>query len=175
MDIVLSVKGVQNTLVVFDDRLTLADRSFAEGGKDLWNKPLVRSGVEFVGSFFKSDERTILFEQIDSINYSEPTFLGNGHLAFSLGGKAGMGKLGAAFSGNSFVFDKKAKDEALRAKEYIEKRIVEISRASNQPSITNVINEASQADELLKFKKLLDSGVITQEEFDAKKKQILGL
>jgi len=34
---------------------------------------------------------------------------------------------------------------------------------------------ASSADELKKFKDLLDSGVITQEEFDAKKKQLLGL
>ena len=33
----------------------------------------------------------------------------------------------------------------------------------------------SSADELKKFKELLDSGVITQEEFDAKKKQLLGL
>lgn len=33
----------------------------------------------------------------------------------------------------------------------------------------------SSADELKKFKDLLDSGVITQEEFDAKKKQLLGL
>lgn len=33
----------------------------------------------------------------------------------------------------------------------------------------------SNADELKKFKDLLDSGVITQEEFDAKKKQLLGL
>ena len=31
------------------------------------------------------------------------------------------------------------------------------------------------ADELKKFKELLDMGVITQEEFDAKKKQLLGL
>ena len=30
-------------------------------------------------------------------------------------------------------------------------------------------------DELKKYKELLDSGVITQEEFDAKKKQLLGL
>ena len=35
--------------------------------------------------------------------------------------------------------------------------------------------ELSAADEILKFKNLLDSGVITQEEFDAKKKQLLGL
>lgn len=33
----------------------------------------------------------------------------------------------------------------------------------------------SAADELKKFKELLDMGVITQEEFDAKKKQLLGL
>ena len=31
------------------------------------------------------------------------------------------------------------------------------------------------AEELKTFKELLDSGVITQEEFDAKKKQLLGL
>lgn len=34
---------------------------------------------------------------------------------------------------------------------------------------------ASAADELKKFKELLDMGIITQEEFDAKKKQLLGL
>ena len=34
---------------------------------------------------------------------------------------------------------------------------------------------SSSADELKKYKELLDSGVITQEEFDAKKKQLLGL
>lgn len=46
--------------------------------------------------------------------------------------------------------------------------------------ITEKINASqtqtsSDADEILKFKNLLDSGIITQEEFDAKKKQILGL
>jgi hypothetical protein len=33
----------------------------------------------------------------------------------------------------------------------------------------------SSADELKKFKELFDGGVITQEEFDAKKKELLGL
>lgn len=42
------------------------------------------------------------------------------------------------------------------------------------PSAAPVQN-VSAADELAKFKKLLDDGVITQEEFDAKKKQLLGL
>jgi len=40
---------------------------------------------------------------------------------------------------------------------------------------TTIIQEASKADELKKYKELLDQGVISQEEFDAKKKQLLGL
>ena len=35
--------------------------------------------------------------------------------------------------------------------------------------------DSSSIDELKKFKSLLDDGVITQEDFDAKKKEILGL
>ena len=36
-------------------------------------------------------------------------------------------------------------------------------------------SQISVADEIKKFKELLDMGAITQEEFDAKKKQLLGL
>ena len=39
--------------------------------------------------------------------------------------------------------------------------------AEQQPS--------SAADEILKYKSLLDNGIVTQEEFEAKKKQLLGL
>ncbi len=39
----------------------------------------------------------------------------------------------------------------------------------------SVIPDKSNADELKKYKELFDSGIITQEEFDAKKKQLLGL
>jgi len=49
----------------------------------------------------------------------------------------------------------------------------------NKPSAapTTIKQEVQQssADELKKFRELLDSGIITQEEFDAKKKQLLGL
>lgn len=50
-----------------------------------------------------------------------------------------------------------------------------------QKRISNAMNPASNgtgispADELKKFKGLLDEGVISQAEFDAKKKQLLGL
>ena len=38
-----------------------------------------------------------------------------------------------------------------------------------------VSNESSPVEDLKKYKELLDSGVISQEEFDAKKKQLLNL
>lgn len=44
---------------------------------------------------------------------------------------------------------------------------------NNMPQSNN--SQTESADELKKYKDLLDSGVITQEEFDAKKKQLLGL
>lgn len=43
-----------------------------------------------------------------------------------------------------------------------------------QPIVNDTVI-GSNADELKKYKDLLDSGIITQEEFDAKKKQLLGL
>lgn len=46
-----------------------------------------------------------------------------------------------------------------------------VSKVPEMPAQTSV----SSADEIKKFKDLLDSGVITQEEFDAKKKQLLGI
>lgn len=44
-----------------------------------------------------------------------------------------------------------------------------------EASQTIINQQVSSADELLKFKQLLDAGVISQEEFDAKKKELLGL
>lgn len=58
-------------------------------------------------------------------------------------------------------------------KESYEKYKAEHSKP--QPEVNNSANPSSVADELKKFKELLDMNVITQEEFDAKKKELLGL
>jgi len=47
-------------------------------------------------------------------------------------------------------------------------------KATKKEAVQHV-EPAGNADELLKYKELLDRGVLTQEEFDAKKKQLLGL
>ncbi|MBE7044202.1 MAG: SHOCT domain-containing protein [Ruminococcaceae bacterium] len=48
-------------------------------------------------------------------------------------------------------------------------------KESPKSNISTTPITSSNADELKKFKDLLDGGVITQEEFDEKKRQLLGL
>lgn len=50
-----------------------------------------------------------------------------------------------------------------------------VNYKDSQENRESSIQPLSQADELKKFKGLLDDGTITQAEFDLKKKQILGL
>ena len=44
---------------------------------------------------------------------------------------------------------------------------------NNQPSVA--ATQSSAADQLIEMKKLLDLGIITEDEFQIKKKQILGI
>ena len=59
----------------------------------------------------------------------------------------------------------------------ISQLLMDRQEEANKPSETIVKQETlqSNADELAKYKSLLDTGVINQEEFEAKKKQLLGL
>lgn len=53
-------------------------------------------------------------------------------------------------------------------------KILQMSSES-QSNKMNIQQQVDYTDELINLKKLVDAGVITQDEFDAKKKQILGL
>ncbi len=72
----------------------------------------------------------------------------------------------------SFLVMKNAKE----IYEVINNLLLERQNSNKPANATTVIQQNSdEVDKLKKYKDLLDSGVITQEEFDAKKKQLLGL
>ena len=50
-----------------------------------------------------------------------------------------------------------------------------LDQITSSPEHQSLDTSASSADEIMKFKKLLDDGIITAEEFEAKKRQLLGL
>ena len=77
------------------------------------------------------------------------------------------------FNENSFTFDPsvQSNEKMQEVADYVRSRVEEAKNGGNN----KVEPAVSTADELKKFKELLDMGIITQEEFDAKKKQLLGL
>ncbi len=71
------------------------------------------------------------------------------------------------------------KFKAIENNEEVHKTISDLlierqGKAKTEATIKQEIYQ-SDADELVKFKELLDKGIITQEEYEAKKKQLLGL
>ena len=55
------------------------------------------------------------------------------------------------------------------------RELVELIESKRHETKSEPTQQLSAADELIKYKGLLDAGVLTQEEFDAKKKQLLGI
>ena len=68
----------------------------------------------------------------------------------------------------------KAIENNIQLHEVISKLLIDRQKEKNT-EVSPSTPTGSIADELKKFKELLDAGIITQEEFDAKKKQLLGL
>lgn len=113
-------------------------------------------------------EKTYDLNNVSGVQYKKPGMT-TGYLQIILiGGRdAHGGVLGAVKDENSITFSKKEDHLILQIKEYIENYIHSRS-VSSTPA-------ASGLDEIRKLKELLDIGAITQEEFEAKKSQLLKL
>ncbi len=81
--------------------------------------------------------------------------------------------IGAILFAVSFVKRPDA-DYINHAIRYYEKVNTKQIKSEEKQKIRTTKKENGEVDLLLKYKELLDSGVITQEEFDKKKKEILG-
>ena len=118
--------------------------------------------------------KRIDYDQLTAIQYKKPGNIA-GYLQFAYPGaieNKGNRASDIIDDENTIPVSSNYVDDADRIYEFIEKRRRELRQAS---TTRGVVNQISEADELLKFKQLLDMGVITQEEFEAKKKQILGI
>ncbi len=151
--------GVGDILIVYEDRLIIRHKG----------------ALNFLAMGIKGD-KTLYYSDITSVQYKVPGRL-SGHIQFSLpGGLESTGGVMAASADENTVTITGKDGTAIIAEkvvEFINQKIREYKTSKN--GSTTVIQQTSSADELKKFKELLDMGIITQEEFDAKKKQLLGL
>ncbi|MEK4650858.1 SHOCT domain-containing protein [Niallia sp. FSL W8-0954] len=105
----------------------------------------------------------VLYSQIQEIKFKEASLTSNGYLQLSTPRSSMVGILRTVDQPqNAVKFKRNQNEEALKLKSEIE------ARMKNQSS-------KSDLGSLKELKSLLDEGIITQEEFDLKKKQILNI
>ncbi len=116
-------------------------------------------------------EKTIYYKDVIGVQY-KPSSIADGYIQIETAA-GGMTSTSSQYSGeNAIQFSgKKNNEEAEIIVSFIRKQVEEIKNAPAGGGVQQI----STADELKKYKELLDLGVLTQEEFDVKKKQLLGL
>lgn len=116
-------------------------------------------------------DKEIGLEHISSVQFKPAGALFNGYIQFAFVGgtenKAGI--LAATSDENSVMFTIRQQPAFEEIRDAIKKRIAELRTArAGGPT-------ASAADEIAKFAKLKEEGLLTEEEFAAKKRQLLGI
>ena len=121
--------------------------------------------------------KKINYEDLTSVQFREPAGATIGFLQFAYPGaiESKGGLMDMLNDENSVPIHPNVYKEAKEIYEFIEKRRKEIKAESKAASTSTIIQEKSAAEQINEFKELLDLDIISQEEFDAKKKQLLGI
>ncbi|MDM5248803.1 MULTISPECIES: DUF4429 domain-containing protein [unclassified Lysinibacillus] len=123
----------------------------------------------FINKGGSKGEKSIPIKSITAIQFKEPG-LTTGYVQFAYSGSSETkgGTMAAVKDENTITFVKK---ELKQAREMVD--LIESKRQTESTPSKN--SSVSAADEILKMKELLDAGILTQDEFDTKKKQLLGI
>ena len=154
--------GNGTLLEVYEDRVILYH------SKSLFGK---------YAAFFEKNvgEKTLYYTDMSAVEFKEAQKYCIGYIRFSIlhGSEIRKSVGDAAQDPNSVAIGRVEKNtEASEITKYLS-QCISVSRKKGSTSV--LVQQTSNAEELKKFKELLDVGAISQEEFDAKKKQLLGL
>jgi hypothetical protein len=150
-NIIAAAKGINGIIELLPDRIRIRRKGFGA---------LILHGLK--------GEKEILVSQISAIQLKKASMWTNGYIQFSfLGGQESKkGLFDATKDENTVMFNTKQQNGFLLLKERLDQRLVSSRTSPNAPS---------NLDELEKLASLRDKGIITEEEFRLKKKQLLGL
>ena len=154
MNAIYTMKGVQDLLEVFEDRVTITPKGV----------------LGFLNKGIKGTKE-IPFRSIVAVQFKQAGALFSGYLQFTIpGGNESKGGIFAATKDeNTFMFaHTKNNAQAKEIKEYIDEAI----RRSQAPQTT--LSATSLSDELQKLAQLKDQGVLSEYEFQAAKKKLIG-
>ena len=146
------LRGVNGQIEVYNDRVVIKRKGFL---------------AKTTQGFFKGD-KTFYINQLSGVQVKHGTVLTRGYIQFVVAGsrESKGGLYSAVGDENTVMFAQKDNNFVDSMQQYIEK-------ARSTP-VQQVSTPVSMADEIKKFKQLLDDGVITQAEFDKQKAKLLG-
>lgn len=158
----LELKCTNGLLKVYEDKVVIS-RNTAMG---------------FIAQGLKGD-KTFFYSELSSVEYKKPSVFANGYIKFITSGTQETAQ-NIGFFGNTTKeaindpntlilrsFNKEIPKKSEELYHYILQKIGEYKNYNIKS--TNI----SSADEILKFKQLLDQGIISQEEFERKKQELL--
>ncbi len=133
----------------------------------------VKAGLgSFITGNATDGEKTIYYSDCIGVQYKKEGVT-LGYLQFETASGIMNNRFSNFFNENTFTWDSKCSTTVKKIPEivqYIKGRVDYYKKNKN------VVSSAlSSADEIKKYKELLDDGVISQEEFNAKKKELLGI
>lgn len=147
-------KGVNGKLIITDIGIT------------------IQRGKNILTSAVQKGDKTIPYNMISAVQLQKGGLIQRqGYIRFSfMGGleSKGVTRYSIARDENSILFATRRNKEFAEAKQIIEANIGTAAQAAPAAGSTAL-------DELDKLVKLKEQGVITQNEFDVKKKELLGL
>lgn len=139
-------------------------------------------GVVKIKKGKKDVGRVLSPSAIISVDLIKPSFLSNVgciHIQVIGTGTHGFVDYGSNYATNmnAICFTKKLLDEALKFKEELDKFLAEAKTVPIPQPTVSVPQpvENNMYNELKQLKQLLNEGIITQEDFDKKKAQVLGI
>ncbi|MGO1751833.1 MAG: DUF4429 domain-containing protein [Psychroflexus sp.] len=152
----MEVKGQNGTVVVQDHSVIIR-----------------RSGLNVKLLGLRGDKE-IMIKDIVAVQFKKPGMLTNGFIQFTFAGgnERKGGTFNASTDENSVVFTKSKLRAFESVRDFINKKRNDILNNSNQGSF---VNQDDVYNQIEKLADLRNKGLITTEEFDAKKKQLLGI
>lgn len=145
---------------------------------EVYDDKVIITTKKGVGSFltgnFSDGEKTIYYVDCIGVQFKKSGWQ-LGYLQLETASGIMNNRNSNFFNENTFTYDaftsNLSNDKMEEVAAYVKRQVDLVKKQRNAPSTDGV----SPAEEIKKLKELMDSGIITQEEFDIKKKQLLGL
>ncbi|WP_411503498.1 SHOCT domain-containing protein [Brevibacillus centrosporus] len=152
---IFEAQGVNGSLIIYPNRILISRQS------------------SFLAKSSRLYDKEITIKSVSAIQLKEPSMFLNGFIQFSFsGGKESKGgAFDAAKDENSIVINKKQLDSFKKAKDIIYDLMSNADSSAQQEAAAS----DDSLDQLEKLAALRDKNIISEEEFNAKKKQILGI